>query len=65
MARPLFAGLRPTTPKQTTWSFYIALRSLSSNSVQEARTLLLLKIFVPIIVLFAGKQPGISKGNSG
>jgi hypothetical protein len=27
--------------------------------------LLLLKIFVPVIVLFAGKQPGMPKENSG
>ena len=64
MAGPLFAGLRPTTTPKTTWSFYIALPLLSSNSAQEARMRLLLKIFASAIVPNAGKQPGMPKANS-
>ncbi len=64
MARPLFAGLRPTTTPKTTWSFYIALPLLSSNSAQEARMLLPSKMFVSVIVPSAGRQPAMPMANS-
>ena len=64
MAEPIFGGLCPNhRPPKTTWSFYIALPSLSSNSAHEARMRLLLKIFASVIVQSAGRQRGMLKAN--
>jgi len=62
VARPLFGGLHLNHPPlKNYWSFYIASPFLSSNSAPKARMLPLLKIFVPPIVLHAGRPPGIPK----
>jgi integrase len=65
VARPLFGGLRLNHhPPKNYWSFYIALPSLSSNSVPKARMLPPLKMFVPLIVSPVARPPGRYKGTT-